>query len=687
MKKKLSSIELFVLVVTFTFNYSITFSQTPRMVLMEEATNASCGPCAAQNPTYEAWLNRSDIQKNVIPLCYRSNYPGKDVMNAANPTMHNARVDYYSDPIKNIPYNITGVPTSICNGKIPKGNGYPGAPSDVKTFTDKINQTPKFSPITISINEVRILDSSKVTVRVKSTEKLSSKVLQIAVVEGHHYYESAGGNGEKDFYHIVRSMLPTHEGTIINLNLNEEAVINQSYSISKTWNKDEIYIVAFIQDNDSREVLQAASNQGSFEIKMDDKFTKLLEPNKLNSNWNLNLTPTNPGNYKYEINSSLPQGWTSAIKLNNNVVIDSGYIDTKSGNQFNFDVNFSLTPNAKIGKGLISILVTGTNATRYIFNFKLYSSSADVVVLSHDEGLPEILDSYMEGLNDTKYSYLPIDKEDENLVDKNNFKVVLFQSGKSIIDSLDVSYLKNLMDTKSKLLIAGAEISWGLVDTGSANRGYFQDNSFVRNYLHANYIGDTGPSFNINGKSNDPISNGMSFAINKGVPNQDTPDEIKALNEAKPIFFYGSENNNRQAGLRYADQNKYRLVYLGFGLEGISDLNKRTSVLQKSIDWLLSNETTTSVDLNNELKNSITLIGPNPANDIVAFDLKLQNNSVIDVQVLNSIGEIVKMLPSKNYSKGVHNLIIDVNNLNSGVYSVNFQIGNKNINEHFVINK
>ena len=102
---------------------------------------------------------------------------------------------------------------------------------------------------------------------------------------------------------------------------------------------------------------------------------------------------------------------------------------------------------------------------------------------------------------------------------------------------------------------------------------------------------------------------------------------------------------------------------------------------------MLSNETTTSVDLNNELKNSITLIGPNPANDIVAFDLKLQNNSVIDVQVLNSIGEIVKMLPSKNYSKGVHNLIIDVNNLNSGVYSVNFQIGNKNINEHFVINK
>ena len=65
---------MFVLVVTFTFNYSITFSQTPRMVLMEEATNASCGPCAAQNPTYEAWLNRSDIQKNVC-LLYTSPSP------------------------------------------------------------------------------------------------------------------------------------------------------------------------------------------------------------------------------------------------------------------------------------------------------------------------------------------------------------------------------------------------------------------------------------------------------------------------------------------------------------------------------------------------------------------------------------------------------------------------------------
>ncbi|MBP6870867.1 MAG: hypothetical protein KBC43_02560 [Bacteroidales bacterium] len=41
----------------FSFLVFSVHSQSQRMVLIEEATNASCGPCASQNPAFDNLLN------------------------------------------------------------------------------------------------------------------------------------------------------------------------------------------------------------------------------------------------------------------------------------------------------------------------------------------------------------------------------------------------------------------------------------------------------------------------------------------------------------------------------------------------------------------------------------------------------------------------------------------------------
>lgn len=53
MKKQITF--LFLLLAMSIFSYS----QTERLVLIEEATNASCGPCAGQNPGFDALLNQN----------------------------------------------------------------------------------------------------------------------------------------------------------------------------------------------------------------------------------------------------------------------------------------------------------------------------------------------------------------------------------------------------------------------------------------------------------------------------------------------------------------------------------------------------------------------------------------------------------------------------------------------------
>lgn len=42
--------------VLFALVLSSGNGQFIRKVLVEEATNASCGPCAAQNPSFQAWI-------------------------------------------------------------------------------------------------------------------------------------------------------------------------------------------------------------------------------------------------------------------------------------------------------------------------------------------------------------------------------------------------------------------------------------------------------------------------------------------------------------------------------------------------------------------------------------------------------------------------------------------------------
>lgn len=68
MKTFLRKISIFFLLILI-LSLSV-FAQTPRKYIVEEGTNASCGPCASQNPRFKIWLeSRKDV---VIPVIYHA---------------------------------------------------------------------------------------------------------------------------------------------------------------------------------------------------------------------------------------------------------------------------------------------------------------------------------------------------------------------------------------------------------------------------------------------------------------------------------------------------------------------------------------------------------------------------------------------------------------------------------------
>jgi hypothetical protein len=61
----------------------VTASFGQRLVLLEHFTQASCGPCASQNPALNALLDNNTTK--VVAIKYQTSWPGTDPMNAANP--------------------------------------------------------------------------------------------------------------------------------------------------------------------------------------------------------------------------------------------------------------------------------------------------------------------------------------------------------------------------------------------------------------------------------------------------------------------------------------------------------------------------------------------------------------------------------------------------------------------------
>ena len=113
--------------------FSVAAFGQNRLVLVEHFTQASCGPCASQNPALKTLLDANATK--VVALKYQTSWPGVDPMNAANPTEAAARVQYY---------NVTGVPNSVMDGS---GPGSPGTIVTTSTINNRYNTA---APLNIS---------------------------------------------------------------------------------------------------------------------------------------------------------------------------------------------------------------------------------------------------------------------------------------------------------------------------------------------------------------------------------------------------------------------------------------------------------------------------------------------------------------------------------------------------------
>ncbi len=262
MKKNL----LMLVVVALTV--SSLSAQIPLRPLLEEFTNASCGPCASQNPTFKTLLDANKGSLSVIK--YQTVFPGVDPMNKSNPTEVDNRWKYYPD--------MTGVPTVAINGVVPTNDygtggawsGYAGGPYG---FTqDVINYALGLdTPIELTAtHEVsKKLDSIAIRIVARNMDSqpfaMANGFLRVAISEQNIVFPAAPGtNGEKEFYDVMRKMLPDEKGVKFPAKLaaGDSVVFKFNVALpSYTYNYSQIEVVAFVQNDDTKALVQSTMTE------------------------------------------------------------------------------------------------------------------------------------------------------------------------------------------------------------------------------------------------------------------------------------------------------------------------------------------------------------------------------------------------------------------------------------------
>lgn len=661
----------------------VTLAQAPRFPLFEHFTQASCGPCAAQNPGFESTILTPNPEK-VRHIAYHTSWPGVDPMNAHNPTEVATRVTYYG---------VSGVPDVYLGGNYK--NAQPGG----FTQTDVDDYFSLGSPIKINVSEVDMGATRDVTVDVITvgTVPAGSYVLRVAVVEDPIDFATApGSNGETHFPNVFRKMLPSMTGsTYTAAALGSSVTFNYTYTEDAAWNTANLKVIAFVQNTTTKEVLNSGTVNDPI-INYTLGVTGAASAAGVSgSPSTFALTSMNTGtaseDFVYTLSTDAPGDWSATLQVNSTTMASPATVTTAAGatNTININVTPGATPFVATYTLTASSVATPSSPV-LIKKVYVISNVTDLIV-NNTGGLGDgttpgdasnWVSVYSAGLafagNTTNAATSDkIFKElgsTSSLGAVNNIYYNVGWTFPSITDD-EISGLENFMDNGGNIFIAGQDMGWEIND-GASPYGTAANQAFYSGYLHGGFSADGGTSNTLlNPVTSDYVygTAGSATINNYYGGTYFYPDELTTANGGISIFKYNSTTKN--GGLRF-ENTTYKVVYLGVGPEMLNTTNSNT-VLKIAHDWFYG--LITGVEFN-EVSNGGVAVYPNPSNGMISLT---SFESVNEVKVFDMMGALVL---NKQINKTADNL--DLSALSNGTYQVQIKLENGNlVTKKIVLNK
>jgi hypothetical protein len=253
--------------------YAGRTSKSDRVVVVELFTGAQCPPCVAADIAFDAAL-QTYKPSQVALLEYHLHIPGPDALTNADTE---ARARYYGKAIRGTPTMfVDGTPTAPLGGPAEGGKESYDA---LRKLINKELEEPAEARIKLDVK--RKGDRLALEAQVSDLKKTGAKVrLRFALVEDVVHY--AGNNGQRLHHHVVRSFPGGVEGFALTEKTSKQSAkvslgdlaegltdYLKKYQVPRGEQRpfaggdfplklEHLKVVAFVQDDDSRQILQAA---------------------------------------------------------------------------------------------------------------------------------------------------------------------------------------------------------------------------------------------------------------------------------------------------------------------------------------------------------------------------------------------------------------------------------------------
>jgi hypothetical protein len=637
---------------------SVLLGQGRRIVLLEEATNASCPPCAASNPNLQAFV-RSNFG-NVVTVRYHAWWPGTDPMYSHNQTENTNRIQYYS---------INGVPNYLMDGV---NCGVPSDPASMAAIARQRLQSPHVADIGIQA----AFDADSVRVQVtligQGTVTQSSLSLYTAVIERMVVFAAPpGNNGEKVFPDVMRKMLPAATGiSVPSLKAGDTLRYTLSTAVSPVWRRDDLAVVSWLQSNATMEVVQANINMPTTTVEYDGEPGGLMEPNHVYTKQHvIHNRNSVPMSLRVAAEATrLPDGWSYQL-LYQGSPVDSIIANLDPGDSLVTDL--SIAAGSTPGSVKVKVLAVNRDDPygygTSVEHFGVIPSGP--VLFVDDDGGADSENLYYAAFDSAGISFTSIETADLVAVaDKlgiAQFSALFWNVGwgfPAFVPS-DVSYMQNFLDAGGNLFIAGQDIGWDVYDGGGSS-GFAAARDFYAGYLAARYVSDDAGGTSMTGIAGDVVSDGLAFTLS--VPYAPYPEEIapQSGKNAVNILRY---DNGKYGAVRH-DGGTYKTVYLGVGLEQIAQPLQRNLLVKRILEWFGITTGIGAEDDGIPAEYALDQNYPNPFNPSTEISYAIAQRGRVTLTVYDMLGREVGALVNEVQSPGRYQITFDAARVATGVY-------------------
>jgi hypothetical protein len=617
---------------------SAAFGQAQRLVLFEEFTQASCGPCASQNPAFNTLLDANATK--AVSIKYQTSWPGFDPMNLHNPTDVATRVSFYG---------VNGVPWTAMDGVAPTGSAYAGAPANVtaSSINTRYAVASDYS-VTVAHQFTANNDSVEFVVYVTNATQNSitnaNLKLHLGLVEKAIEFPTApGNNGETEFYMVMRKMIPDASGTAIPATMASGTpfVFTAKVAVpSYVYKLAEVAMVAWVQDMTTKDVKNAgySAPQPLNGPVFDAGILSVAQHTGglCNTAYTPSATVTNAGTsaitsaaVQYILNGGTPvvQNWTGNLAAGASVAVNFPAVTLAGGaNTFAYSVG---APNGKadantMNNSVAPLRISTIGATPVATPYNEGLEAATTTALPANSGL-------IQGGTSPRLFVL-----DKSAAGTTQNIGGFAQSDKSI-----------MMDFY--LVAAGGTLS---VTTQKLNLSGLTNPKLFFQHAHAQYDGSEPDQLKVSASTDC----GATWTTLFDKTGNQLATRTPVGNNTR---FFPTATEWKQNSISLSQYAGNAGVVLKF--EGISGYGN--SLFLDNI-WVSNNALG-----NEELTGAALSVFPNPASDVARIALNLNDNSQVSVSLTNLNGQVVAELPARALEAGNHELALPVAGLPNGVYT------------------